>query len=200
MPNNNYCFSGPSACYADATQGPLLRQRNDRLLPLWRASGAIYPSIYLVANFSNASLAQFVTGGVREAVRCGNLVGGRRVLSYQWSYYHQSLDGRLADGVLAVPEDLQPMQFELSYAAGADGVIMWDCPDAFGHRTNATRRLTLEVVGPAAQRLLLASANCTATRCSGHGRCSSLGGAGAPACRCFAGWSGPACSDKAALP
>ena len=200
MPNNNYCFSGPSACYADATQGPLLRQRNDRLLPLWRASGAIYASIYLVANFSNASLAQFVTGGVREAVRCGNLVGGRRVLSYQWSYYHQSLDGRLADGVLAVPDDLQPLQFELSYAAGADGVIMWDCPDAFGHRTNATRRLTLEVVGPVAQRLLRASANCTAARCSGHGRCTSLGGAGAPACRCFAGWSGPACSNKAALP
>ena len=42
-------------------QGPLLRQRNDRLLPLWRASGAIYPSIYLVANFSNASLAQLAS-------------------------------------------------------------------------------------------------------------------------------------------
>jgi hypothetical protein len=204
IPNSNYCFDipaskGGSACYSDPTQGPILRARNDQLATLWEASGALYPSIYLVANFSESSLRQYVTNGVREAVRCGQRVGGRRVYSYQWSYFHQSLDGKLADGVAPVPTPLQSLPFDASFEAGADGVIMWDCPGAFGHRTvQDTQALTMSVVGPAAQAVLQAAHNCSVSHCSGNGRCASLKQAarvaGAVECWCFSGWQGTDCS------
>lgn len=57
IPNNYYCQTNWNpwskiSCYdLRSPQAPELRARNDALLPLWQASGALYPCIYLTGQF-----------------------------------------------------------------------------------------------------------------------------------------------------
>ena len=37
------------------------------------------------------------------------------MLPYQWSYYHNSLDGKFGDGVVPVTDAQQPWSFDISY-------------------------------------------------------------------------------------
>ena len=186
----------------------MARARNDALLPLWKASGALYPCIYLTGQFPPETQKDYLSSNVAEAVRCAKFAANHSataeakaapipVLPYQWSYYHNSLDGKYGDGLKALTPESQPWPFELSYDAGAAGVVMWDCPAACAcntvqlfvstrlltlrwlgavHRVNATRKLIDEQVGPLALSVIQRAAACAAEHCSDHGRCASLGG------------------------
>ena len=67
--------------------------------------GALYPCVYLTGQFPADVQQTYLRTTVAEAVRCarkaaGASKGGGRlpVLPYQWSYYHNSLDGTLSRG------------------------------------------------------------------------------------------------------
>ena len=134
------------AKYDDPKQGPLLRARNDRLIPLWAASGWIAPCGYLSVGFSPTKQWEHVHAGVQEAVRCARagtkynearsglgLASGTPppVLAVQWNFYHLSLSGKIGDGWKPVSTTDMPIPFLAAYAAGAAATISWDCPGAF---------------------------------------------------------------------
>lgn len=135
--------------YSDPSQGPVLRARNDRLIPLWASSGWLAPCVYLSDGFSAAQQWDHVYAGVQEAVRCAKkgadynqaLSRKQRIPSYtvivppvlaiQWNFYHLSLSGKIGDGWKPVSSTDMPIPFLAAYAGGAAGVISWDCPGAF---------------------------------------------------------------------
>jgi hypothetical protein len=111
-----------------------IRARNDRLAPLWRASGVLYPSIYLTHCYSMQEQTAYVDATVSEAVRCATL--NQPVMPFQWSFYEGS-DSKneteretVGSGRIPLPKDLQGLPFTASLATGARAVIMWDCPAA----------------------------------------------------------------------
>jgi hypothetical protein len=194
IPNNDYCnFVAGKNCFGQ--RGPTLRARNDALLPLWQASGVIFPCVYLVDGFSDAEQWTFVSEGVAEAVRCAELANnttGRRphVLAFQWSWYHGGRNQTThaptnqGDGTVAVSAPQVPISFKAAYESGADGLVMWDCPPGWGgrggspntieSRLKVSRQQFFGVVGPAVASVQQAITNCSTTRCSGHGSCAGL--------------------------
>lgn len=141
----------------------------------------------------------------------------------QWTFcvaQHLSLSGKIGDGWKPVAQHDMPIPFLASYAAGAAGVISWDCPGAFAPhyvgpcpanetkvacRVNATRQLILTEMGPMVKSMLAGVEACAAANCSGHGRCSLLPWpgtaayyppvAGAPPCVCDPGRTGLRCDN-----
>ena len=96
------------------------------------------------------------------------------VLPYQWSFFHNSLDGRYGDGLVPLNATEQAWAFNLPYSAGASGLVMWDCPQSFNKRVNQTRELIETEVGPLALSIVQRSAACAKQFCSGHGACTPL--------------------------
>ena len=114
-----------------------------------------------------------------------------------------------------------PIPFLAAYAAGAAGVVSWDCPGAFAAhfvgacplnaskdvmvecRTNATRLLIRTEMGPMVKEMLSGVAACSKANCSGRGRCSLLPWADAgyyppqkELCVCDAGRAGTHCESQ----
>jgi hypothetical protein len=198
--------------YWDPRQGPILRARNDRLTPLWAASGWLAPCVYLSDGFTPSQQWKHVHAGAQEAVRCakeGAKYAVRRqrlpghaspavpppppVIAIQWNFYHLSRTGKVGDGWKPVSATDMPIPFLAAYAAGAAGVISWDCPAAFAPhfvgpgcpknatkdamvecRVNATRRLIRTSMGPMVKSMLARIVACAKANCSNHGRCSLL--------------------------
>jgi hypothetical protein len=108
-------------------------------------------------------------------VRCAALTNRTvPVLPYQWSFFHNSLDGKYGDGLVPLNATEQAWEFSLPYEAGASGVVMWDCPQSFNKRVNQTRELIETEVGPLALSIVQRSAECARKFCSGHGTCTPL--------------------------
>lgn len=126
-------YSLPARLYYNgynSSAGPELRERNNRLLPLYCEVDALYPSVYQFYNSENNSAAQrgniqYTFSVVAEAVRLSKLVPngctGRTarplVLAYTWHRYH--------DGVHFLSASDLTISWEQPYAAGADGIVMW---------------------------------------------------------------------------
>ena len=102
------------------------------MAPIYRASGALFPSIYISqapasAEERRATVLAQVGGAVNASIRLA-AGGGPRVPVYPfaWQCYHNGT-------TLLSYDDLQSELIE-PYNAGADGVVVWGCeppPDLF---------------------------------------------------------------------
>jgi hypothetical protein len=193
------------------------------MLPVWQASGALYPSVYLnAAPAPEATRARHLNDTVEVAVAAAKMVseaegggganmrrekkkGGRMpVYPFAWECYehHEALNDTkpFLTHVDAAMELLSP------YNAGADGLIIWGATvqaqggASWGTYVDYIRSST----GPLIANFQRKVAACSATHCSGHGRCvavdpsatqgvSKTGGTG-DTCECFDGFTGPTCA------
>jgi hypothetical protein len=132
--------------------------------------------------------SDYVLGVTEEAVRLAQAAtpaGGVAppVRPYAWSFYH--------DGVAPLlPADLAS-ELADPVTVGADGVVLWGDPPAFGHAPLFAAYLNA-TLGPYVRGLVTSECECGAKYCSGHGACTGTNST--PPCRCFPGFSGPNCA------
>ena len=167
---------------------------------LWAAVTGLYPSCYLI-DWSNtvgyASINRDITAGnVAESVRIRDLYApNATVLPFLWNYY-MAPNGD-AHGDLRV-DDLQ-MLTTVTKSAGADGVIWWGAPYFAGTYYNNSGAEGLAdfyaylntTFGPGVKASVEADCACSVANCSSRGLCMGPG-----ACRCAAGFAGPACEAR----
>eukprot|EP00036_Acanthoecidae_sp_10tr_P001978 CAMPEP_0182945296 /NCGR_PEP_ID=MMETSP0105_2-20130417/55349_1 /TAXON_ID=81532 ORGANISM="Acanthoeca-like sp., Strain 10tr" /NCGR_SAMPLE_ID=MMETSP0105_2 /ASSEMBLY_ACC=CAM_ASM_000205 /LENGTH=298 /DNA_ID=CAMNT_0025085311 /DNA_START=55 /DNA_END=951 /DNA_ORIENTATION=- len=125
-------YSFPARVYwqgYNSSMGPVLRARNERLLPLYCVVDALFPSVYQFYNSENSSSIKaantaYTFGVVAEAVRLAKLVPSAcgkamapSVLAYTWHRYH--------DGITFLSSSDLIISWEQPYAAGAHGIVMW---------------------------------------------------------------------------
>eukprot|EP00756_Hemistasia_phaeocysticola_P033161 Hpha_TRINITY_DN16450_c2_g9::TRINITY_DN16450_c2_g9_i1::g.163867::m.163867/K01197/hya; hyaluronoglucosaminidase len=111
------CNADETKCGYDGPLGALYKSYSDRQKPIWEASSGLFPSIYIAPGLSEVHTAAYINNTVTEAIRCANSVGGRPVLPYMWSRYHNGTT------LLSRP-DLR-MELRLPRAKGAQGVVIW---------------------------------------------------------------------------
>jgi hypothetical protein len=199
------CVGVPARCgYDNPTIGPPRRALNDGLAAIWNASGALYPSIYFIAQekrWSNATWmrlnAASVNGTVVESIRLSETYSksasaplGIPVIPYAWALHNgvQPLDAE-AQAVVNTAVWRPPL---------STGLVLWggQSRSARGKRVVEVETAALEhIVGPSIHAAQRATARCSAQRCSGHGWCDAIDGA--TGCICVTGWSGASC-DRAA--
>lgn len=101
-----------------------VHELNDALTPLWDASGALYPSIYLPymsgVDQPLARNQEFVNGTIVEALRCAES-NNLPVLPYTWFRYHP---GEPHGNQLISDEDIK-LEFVYPSTFGLPGVIVW---------------------------------------------------------------------------
>ena len=114
-------------CGYDGPQGAALRaQAEVAQLPIWKASDALYPSIYIPHSMEGKpyNVSAYIRSTVGEAVRCARL-GSKNgvtkpVLPYGWDHFHAP-----PRPPLRLPTDFVVAQLQISASKGAGGVIMW---------------------------------------------------------------------------
>jgi hypothetical protein len=172
-----------------------------QMRPVWEASGALYPSIYLS---SPLNARQRVTSTVSLAVATAEGIaapGAKRlpVYPFAWECYHNG-------SALLTKEDLA-IDLTAPYNAGADGVIVWGYTGGNdgitaqgGPQLEHYFEYIKENTGPLVQSFEKKVHACSARHCSAHGRCNTVSQDGPPpasaTCRCFDGWSGADCSTR----
>ena len=180
------------------------------MLPVWQASGALFPSVYLnAAPAPEAARARLLNDTVEIAIAAAEMVreaeGGvaRRmpVYPFAWECYghHQALnDSRpFLTNTDAVMELLSP------YNVGADGLVVWGATvEAQGGANWETYvDYIFGSTGPLIAGFQHKVAACSAAHCSGRGRCAvvepAVGDRMAESddCECFDGFTGPHCTQ-----
>lgn len=131
-------------------------------------------------------------------------------LSHGCRYFDDNCQDRsVKSGTQPVPAALLSSQLETAYNAGANGIILWDCPK-FEKRTLPKHGVTSvlqRIAGPVVRSVITRASRCATTACSGHGRCSQLPLAqlwsshlqpeNTLSCNCTPGWLGPICNRSA---
>ncbi|XP_062276667.1 hyaluronidase-5-like [Scomber scombrus] len=146
------------------------KDRNDKLLWLWKESTALYPSIYLELALKNSKQARlFVRHRIREAMRVSTLPNNSYsipVYAYIRPVYKDSIDNYLTwdDLISTIGE---------AAALGAAGIISWgdmnitdtedSCVDAVEHLGRYMNSYILNVSKSAEL--------CSEALCQGRGRC-----------------------------
>jgi len=132
LPENwsSKCTAGnvtTAGCGYDGKNSSEIRaQAENTQLDIWKASSALFPSIYLPDNFRgnpHATVA-YIKSTVGEAMRCAAKAaahGGETVpipvFPYAWDHYHAGLD--------RLPEDEIVSCIQTSHDEGAAGVVWW---------------------------------------------------------------------------
>jgi hyaluronoglucosaminidase len=108
-----YDLPGPS--------GKILRQYSNKQNPIWEASTALFPSIYIPTEMkgNDAKAKAYMYSVVKETIRCAKNAPGpmRPVLPYGWDHYHNGAN------VLSV-ETLKN-QLQVPCDLGASGLVEW---------------------------------------------------------------------------
>ena len=119
-------------CGFDGPDGAALRQQAEvRQLPIWRASDALFPSIYIPHSMAGKpdNVSAYIHSTVGEAVRCARLGGAaadgvvvapKPVFPYGWDHFHAP-----PSPPSRVPTPFLLAQLQHSADAGAAGVVMW---------------------------------------------------------------------------
>lgn len=116
-------------CGFDGPNGAALRQRAEvAQLPIWQASDAIFPSIYIPHSMAGKpdNVSAYIRSTVGEAVRCARLAGTangvapKPVFPYGWDHFHAP-----PSPPVRVPTSFLLAQLQHSADAGAAGVVMW---------------------------------------------------------------------------
>lgn len=126
---------GYSAAGSEARE--LRRAAEVTQLPIWRASTALFPSIYLATPFRNlpVSVAEaYVDSTVSESVKVAALAASADglenpvpVFPYAWDHYHA--------GVHVLPKESLVANMQVSKRAGARGVVWWGSGRVAGNAT-----------------------------------------------------------------
>jgi hyaluronoglucosaminidase len=176
---------------------------NDDLAWLYDETSALFPSIYLlygnataVTNETVAKNRDYVDCQLAEARRVATAAAARTskpaqpMYAYSWSDYYCLYNDtlRAAD---AETDFARPAEW------GAAGVLVWGSSNdvAVASQCAAIGPFIEETLGPTVKRAVQGAAQCSAQRCSSHGRCVNMSAA-ARACSCYAGWVGAACSQQ----
>ena len=106
-------------------------------LPVWRASTALFPSIYLATPFRNRSVTvaeAYIDSTVSESVKVAALAASADglenpipVFPYAWDHYHA--------GVHVLPKESLVANMQVSKQAGARGVVWWGSGRVAGNAT-----------------------------------------------------------------
>ena len=191
----SFTFKG----YSDPTRGPILRQKNDKLQPLWDAVDVLQPSIYLAQwgasppTLARMNAAQLNTT-MDESVRLQRQTLSRpEIWPYQYFYYNSG-----KQNVTLTPEDTT-ISIEYPYDHGATGLVLWGDPLYKNRTVPGTvaqfQRYFADLLGPAVTAFKRKVDACAAQRCHGHGRCllpllDAIGAAAdaAAGCECQPGY------------
>jgi hyaluronoglucosaminidase len=174
--------SGSDAkCGYDSPMGALYRNYSDRQIPIWEASTALYPSIYMPVGHTPDTNAAYVRSTAKEAVRCA--AGKIPVYPFFWNYYH---DGKT---LLAVGDLVSGM--ELPYDMKCDGVVFWGSSPEL--RNTSFLTYVEKNTGPIAVKFLTPLCQCSKTNCNGHGRCMP---STSTECQCYRGYTGQHCETQ----
>eukprot|EP00755_Sulcionema_specki_P028083 Sspe_Gene.89118::Locus_60968_Transcript_1_1_Confidence_1.000_Length_1860::g.89118::m.89118/K01197/hya; hyaluronoglucosaminidase len=172
----NPCDTHMRCGYDDPLVGAKYRAYSDQQKPIWEASTALFPSIYLPSPpLPHTHAVSYVSNTVREALRCA---GGRPVFPYVWLKYHsgkQLLNKTDLNTTFVVPQSM-----------GVPGVVIWGSGSPGGDFWDFFNT----TAGPFIRGVVQGAEECSRTRCSGHGRCT------ATACVCDVGYTGPSCTDS----
>ena len=171
--NGGYVGSGAAA----------RRAENDALAWLWRASSAIYPSIYLTSPgasiYDGQTTEQYVGSTVSEALRLAGSVATSPPLVLPLAWYVYDAFPRPAVWRVLTQNDTQTVT-ALPLQLGADALVMWGAvgnppftPQPLADYLSAT-------LGPAVNATYAAALACARTRCNGQGRCTPSGGCNPP--------------------
>lgn len=199
--------------------------RNNRLLWLWEASTALYPSIYLPPRLPPDERQRYAHHRLREALRVAQfgLEQPLPVLAYsRVSYQHSAKYLSQADLVHTIGE---------SAALGATGLVLWG-DNSYSRSADSCRSLhhyITHTLGPYVVNVTSAARLCSRQLCQGHGRCvrrhpdelaaflhlhpqpwgedplltNRLGSEqpgleawGQFRCRCYRGWAGTSCEKR----
>ena len=156
-----------------------------KMLPVWQASGALYPSIYLGdAPSPESTRAQRLNTTVAVAVAAAEMVceaegaaDNRRmpVYPFAWECYEHYFarnDSRRAflRHTDAVMELLSP------YNAGANGLVIWGATVEAqgGENWDAYTHYIRSSTGPLVDSYQRKAHECSVSHCSGHGRCRTV--------------------------
>lgn len=177
--------TAPLCGYRCPILGDVWRAQNDRMQPLFDASTAMFPSIYLPPQRSpdyTARNLDYVQGTIQEAQRLAKK--GQPTLPFAWAMYHDQSS-------LLLPDDLNA---ELAGPAllGLEGVVLWGDPPAFKDAAAYDKYLDA-TLGPMALKVHNDACACATAHCSGHGRCVN----NTSPCVCDAGYTGATCSSHA---
>jgi hyaluronoglucosaminidase len=168
------------------------RAENDALAWLWRASSALYPSIYLTSpgasKYDGQTTEQYVGSTVREALRLASSVAAAApaapapapaplVLPLAWYVYDafprpavwQVLTAGDTAVVAALPSQL-----------GADALVVWGAVGNPPFAPQPLARYLEDALGPALNASYAAALSCASARCSGQSRCTPSGGCAPP--------------------
>ncbi|XP_039769244.1 hyaluronidase-1-like [Ornithorhynchus anatinus] len=143
--------------------------RNNQLLWLWKASTALFPSIYLPEILkSSTNVLKFVHHRVREAIRVATVARQDYVLPvfvYSRPFYSYSL-------IALSQMDLVHTIGE-SAALGAAGMVMWGNKQYEASRDNCltVQKYINETLGPYIINVTLATQFCSQELCQKKGRC-----------------------------
>lgn len=176
-PINDWSFGGYTGPRAAS-----MRAANDNLAWLWKASTALFPSVYLtspkVSKYDGQSTSAYVSSTVAEAVRlrlqAGAALGGHGPAVFALAWYVYNPYPRPAAGSLwptLTPSDLGDV-LGGAWGAGADAVLVWGAVgDALPFTSTQLANYTDAVLGPAASSLVAAIAACSASACAAGGQC-----------------------------
>ena len=170
------------------------------LQPVWAASGALYPSVYLNGQAGTLPERRYqVTAAVEISKAASRLVQpAPPVYPFAWECSSQGNGAALLSLADLRTELLLPYQ-----NAGSDGLVVWGYsggaeggPTASsGSQRAAYYRHLRDVTGPMLWDFRAAVVVCSRVHCSSSGRCASVPPpSGGVACECFSGFAGKNCS------
>lgn len=173
--------------YDNPINGKMYKNYSDQQIPIWKASTAIFPSIYLppyVGDDDNMyHYSAYVNNTVVESIRCaknGN-IKNNLVIPYMWQKYHNGT-------TLLTEQDLN-ISVKVPYNVGINQLIIWG--DSKNVSTDPLWSYLNTESGPIIQSVVQTINECATEHCSGHGRCESLT---SQQCICDQGYSGTDCS------
>ena len=175
-PSNDWSSGGYAGSGAAAR-----RAENDAIAWLWRASSALFPSIYLTSPgasvYDGQTTEQYVGSTVGEALR---LAGGVApplqrplVAPLVWSVYDAF--PRPAEWQYLSQSDTQVVA-ALPLQLGADAVVVWGAVGNPPFAPQPQAQYLAAVLGPVMNASYAAALGCAGARCGGRGRCGANGG------------------------
>ena len=174
--NNNNTTDPTLRCgYDNPTTGPMYRDQNNVLAPVYQASSALYPSVYLQpqkqGNNSHESFDLwrtynqiYVNDTIYETIRVVQaIIPVPPIIPFYWAYYHNG-------STLLLPDDVSMIAQYTYLPPFSTAVIQWG---SNGER-NQVGPWQTTVGGPRMQSAVVRADACAKEFCSDHGWCTRV--------------------------